>query len=290
MKRKSMPAVLRELLTEEGALMAVGAFNAMSAKMVERAGFDAVYVPGGGIALHTIGAADVGLTTMTEMINAAASIVAAVSIPVIADADTGFGNQLNVQRTVREYERVGVSGIHIEDQVFPKRCGHLSGKEVIPMEEAAQKIRAAVDAKSDPDFLVIARCDALAVGGLSEAVRRGNAYLEAGADMLFIEAPRSMEEIQKIPQLLVGAHLFNMSASGKTPTLTVKQVGDLGYKLMIFPNFTTLAAIKSISELLNEIKSSGSVENAKRLCASFDEFANLGDLTEFDAAKSKFAA
>jgi 2-methylisocitrate lyase-like PEP mutase family enzyme len=175
---------LRELLRRDRALMAAGAFGPMPAKLAEQTGFEAVYMPGGGTALARLGIADLGLITMSEMVDNAAVIARSVKVPVIADADTGFGNQLNVQRTVREYEQAGVAAIHIEDQVFPKKCGQLLGKSLIPIEEAVQKIRSAIDARSDPDFMIVARCDALAVAGMEEAVRRGEAYLEAGADVV----------------------------------------------------------------------------------------------------------
>jgi 2-methylisocitrate lyase-like PEP mutase family enzyme len=280
---------LRELLRRDQALMAAGAFSPMPAKLAERAGFEAVYMPGGGTALDRLGVADLGLITMTEMLENAAAIAQSVTVPVIADADTGFGNQLNMQRTVREFERAGVAAIHIEDQVFPKRCGHFSDKTLIPIEEASQKIRAAVDARCDPDFMVIARCDALTVGGMDEVVRRGKAYLEAGADMLFVESPRSMEEIAEIPQRLPAAHLFNMAASGKTPFLSVDDVTRLGYKLMILPNFTMLAAIKAISEVLTEIKRSGTVAGVVDRCASFQEFTALGGLAQLQQVEKRFA-
>src|SRR6058998_2448442 len=205
---------LRQLLRRDHALVAAGAFSPMPAKLAEQVGFEAVYMPGGGTALNRLGVADLGLITMTEMVDNAAAIVQSVNVPVIADADTGFGNALNVRRTVREFERAGVAAIHLEDQVFPKRCGHLAGKSLIPIDEAAQKIRAAVDARADPNFMIIARCDALTVEGIDEAVRRGHAYLEAGADMLFIESPRSIEEIAEIPRRLPVPQLFNMSSSG----------------------------------------------------------------------------
>jgi 2-methylisocitrate lyase-like PEP mutase family enzyme len=281
---------LRALLRRDQALVAAGAFGAMPAILVEQAGFDAVYVPGGGTALARFGIADVGLVTMTEMVDNAAAIARSVSVPVIADADTGFGNQLNVRRTVREYEQAGVAGIHIEDQVFPKKCGQVSGKSVVSIEEAVQKIRSAVDARMDSDFIVIARCDALAIEGMDSAVRRGKAYLEAGADMLFIESPRSLEEITEIPRRLPGAHLFNMSASGKTPILSADEVTRLGYKLMILPNYTALAAIKAMSEVLAEIKRSGTVSNVLDRCASFKEFTALGGLDEFLRIEREFAA
>lgn len=280
---------LRQLLTRKEALLAPGAFSPMAAKLVEQAGFDAVYMPGGGTALDRLGFADLGLITMTEMLDNAAAIAQAVDIPVIADADTGFGNQLNIQRTVREYERAGVAAIHLEDQEFPKRCGHMAGKRLVPMDEAVQKLRAAVDARSDPDFMIIARCDALAVEGMEGVVQRGKAYLDAGADMLFIESLRTAEEIEQVPRLLTGDHLFNMTASGKTPVLSQQEVTALGYKLMILPNFTALAAIKAMSGVLADIKRAGSVAPVLDRCASFQEFTALGGLEEFQEVERRFA-
>ena len=280
---------LRQLLRGDQAVVAAGAFGPMPAKLAEQAGFEAVYMPGGGTALNRLGIADLGLITMTEMVDNAAAIAQAVTVPVIADADTGFGNQLNVQRTVREYERAGVAAIHLEDQVFPKRCGSLPGKALVPIEEASQKIAAAVAARSDPDFLIIARCDALLVAGMDEVVRRGEAYLEAGADMLFIESARTVEEVAEIPKRLPGAHAFNLPTSGRTPILSVDEVTQLGYKLMILPNFTTLAAIKAVKEVLGEIKRSGSVAGILDRCASFQEYTDAGGLPDFQEVERKFA-
>jgi 2-methylisocitrate lyase-like PEP mutase family enzyme len=269
--------------------MAAGAFNPMAAKLAEQAGFDVVYMPGGGVALNRLGLADVGLVTLTEMADSARAIADAVSVPVIADADTGFGNQLNVQRTVREFEHAGVAGIHIEDQVFPKKCGHFDGKRVIPLSEAAQKIRAAVDARTDPDFVIIARCDALGMG-MDEVVRRCAAYREAGADMVFVDAPRTMEDVRTIPQRIAGPLLYNSSAGGKIPPLSVHEIGALGYKLMIAPNFSALAAIKVIREVFAEMRNSGSVAGVIDRCASFKDFTALGGLDAFNAVERRFAA
>ena len=260
----------------------------MPAKLAERAGFEAVYMPGGGTALNRLGVADVGVITLSEMVDNATAIAGSVAVPVIADADTGFGNQLNVQRTVREYERAGVAAIHIEDQVFPKRCGHLAGKSVIPMEEAAQKIRAAVAARHDPDFMIIARCDALSVTGFEDVERRCAAYLKAGADMLFVDSPRSFDQIVDIPKRIPGPHLFNMSSGGKTPLLTVDDVGRLGYKLMILPNFSALAAIQAMSDVFGEIKRAGSVAGIVHRCAKFKEFTELGGLETFNEIEREF--
>ena len=281
---------LRRLLDRPEALLAPGAFSPMAAKLVEQAGFDAVYMPGGGTALDRFGFADLGLVSMTEMVANAAAIAQAVDIPLIADADTGFGNALNVQRTVREYERAGVAALHLEDQEFPKRCGHLEGKRLVTMDEAVQKIRAAADARQDPDFMVIARCDALAVEGMDAVVRRCKAYLDAGADMLFVESLRTPQEIAEIPKRLPGRHLFNMTASGKTPVLSQKEVTALGYRLMILPNFTTLAAIQAIADLLAEIRRSGSVAGVLERCASFQAFTALGGLAELQEAERRYAA
>jgi len=280
---------LRHLLQRDRALVAAGAFSPMPAKLAEQLGFEAVYMPGGGTALNRLGVADLGLITMSEMVDNAAAIAQSVSLPVIADADTGFGNQLNVQRTVREYERAGVAAIHLEDQVFPKRCGSLPGKALVPLAEAAQKIRAAVAARSDPDFMIIARCDALTIEGFDAAMRRGRAYLDAGADMLFIESPRSIDEITEIPRRLPAAHLFNMSASGKTPILSVEDVGRLGYKLMILPNYAALAAIRAMSEMFAEIRRTGTVQGVLEQCVSFKEFTALGGLSELQDIERRFA-
>jgi 2-methylisocitrate lyase-like PEP mutase family enzyme len=268
--------------------MAVGVFGPVPARLAEQAGFEAVYVPGGGIALAQLGAADVGLVTMTEMVAAAGAIARSVDLPVIADADTGFGNQLNVQRTVREYERAGVAAIHIEDQTFPKRCGQFDRKTLIPLEEAAQKIRAAVAARSDPDFMIIARCDALSVAGMAEVERRCAAYREAGADMLFVESPRTLEDIKTIPQRIPGPHLFNMSASRKTPILSADEAGRLGYRLMILPNFSALAAIRAMADVFAEIRASGSIAGIVDRCASFSEFTALGGLQAFEDVERRF--
>lgn len=260
----------------------------MVARLVEQAGFDAVYMTGSGTAMVRYGFPDVGLVTMTEMVENARTIANAIRIPVIADADTGYGNPLNVRRTVREYERAGVAAIHIEDQVFPKKCGHLQGKRLIPKEEMVQKVRAACEAKQDPDFTIIARCDALAVAGMEEALARARVYAEAGADVLFIEAPRTLEEIEIIGQAFKKPLLFNMSTSGKTPFLSATELRRLGYKIMILPNFTTFAAMKAVREVLAEIKRTGSAAGLDDRCATFTEFMELAGLPEIQEAEQRY--
>jgi 2-methylisocitrate lyase-like PEP mutase family enzyme len=211
---------------------------------------------GFGTAASVLGQPDVGLLTMNEMVSRASALAAVIgNIPLIADADTGYGNPLNVRRTIQEYERAGVAAVHIEDQVWPKKCGHMEGKQVIPMQEMVQKIHAAVDARRDPDFVIIARTDANAVHGFEDALQRGKAYQEAGADLIFIEAPRSVTELQAIKQTFPGIPLlFNWAESGKTPLLTLDEIHTLGFKLVIFPVSLLFAATHSMLELLQLFK------------------------------------
>jgi carboxyvinyl-carboxyphosphonate phosphorylmutase len=279
---------LRRLLENPEVVVAPGAGDPMVARLVERAGFDALYMTGSGTAMVRYGFPDVGLVTMTEMVENARTITNAVRIPVIADADTGYGSPINVRRTVREYERAGVAAIHIEDQVFPKKCGHLQGKRLIPKEEMVQKVRAACEAREDPDFTIIARCDALAVAGMDEALDRARTYAEAGADVLFIEAPRTLEEIEIIGRAFSVPLLFNMSTSGKTPFLSANELRRLGYKIMILPNFTTFAAMKAVREVLAEIKRTGSAATLGDRCATFAEFMELAGLPEIQDAEQRY--
>ncbi len=280
--------ILRRLLQGPEVIVAPGAADPMTARLVERAGFPAVYMTGSGTSLARYGFPDVGLVTLTEMVENARTIARAVNVPVIADADTGYGNVLNVRRTVREYEAASVAAIHLEDQVFPKKCGHLAGKRVIPKAEMVQKVRAACEAREDPDFVIIARCDALAVAGLDEALDRGRAYAAAGADVVFIESPQTMEEIAAIGRAFDVPLLYNMSTSGKTPALSAEELGRLGYRIMILPNFTTLAAIKGIRDVLAEIKRTGSVATLGARCASFREFMDLAGLPEIQEAEIRY--
>jgi 2-methylisocitrate lyase-like PEP mutase family enzyme len=243
---------LRELIGEDGLLTAPGAYDCITARMIEQAGFRAVYMTGAGTAAM-LGYPDYGLVTMSEMVENAGRISAAVRVPVIADADTGYGNELNVVRTVREYERRGVAGIHIEDQGFPKKCGHLENKVVVPLEDYAAKIRAAVSARSDPDFLIIARTDARAVFGFDEAIRRANAALEAGADVAFVEAPESLEEVAAVPRLVRGPCLLNMVWRGKTPDVALDDASAMGYKIAILPVLLFNAVVGVCDKMLDEL-------------------------------------
>src|SRR5260370_11110515 len=228
---------LRTLLAGPDVLVAPGAYDALSARLIAQAGFQAVYMTGFGAGARSLGQPDVRLVTMSEMVSRASALAAVTGdLPLIADADTGYGNPVNVRRTIREYERAGVAGLHIEDQVWPKKCGHMEGKQVIHIDEMAQKVRAAVDARQDPDFVIIARTDANAVNGLEDALCRGRAYREAGADVIFIEAPRSVAELRAIKQAFPDVPLlFNWAESSKTPFLSLDEVQSLGFKLVLFP-------------------------------------------------------
>lgn len=242
----------RALLRQDGMIIAPGAYDCITARIIEQARFSAVYMTGAGTAA-ALGYPDYGLVTMTEMVDNAGRIAAAVKAPVIADADTGYGNELNVIRTVREYEQRGVAGIHIEDQGFPKKCGHLEDKVIIPLDDYLAKIRAAVAAKRDRDFLIIARTDARAVLGFEEAVRRANAAVDAGADMAFVEAPQSLDEVAAVPKLVRGPCLLNIVWRGKTPDIGLDEAARMGYKTAILPVLLFNAVAGICDEMLAEL-------------------------------------
>ncbi len=226
---------LREIIGAPGIVVAPGAHDVLSAKLIEQAGFPAIFTSGFGLSASTLGLPDTGLLTMTETLDRVRRIVDAVSVPVIADVDTGYGNPLNVVRTVSECVMLGVAGIILEDQLWPKKCGHREGKGVIPLEEQVEKVRAAVYAKGDDDLVIIARTDAIAPMGLEEAIRWGHAYAEAGADVVFIEAPRSIYELKTVAASFDAPLLANMVEGGKTPFLSARELEELGFKLAIFP-------------------------------------------------------
>ena len=242
----------RELLGRDGMVIAPGAYDGLTAKLIAAAGFRAVYMTGAGTAA-SFGYPDFGLLTMSEMVDNARRIAAATALPVIADADTGYGNELNVFRTVREYEAAGVAGIHIEDQGFPKRCGHLDDKEIVPREDWLAKIRAAAAARREADFGIIARTDARAVAGFDEAVARANAAFAAGADMAFVEAPQTHEEVAAVPRLVKGPCLLNVVYGGKTPDLDLREAEAMGYKLAIVPGLLIKCVVGVCEQKLAEL-------------------------------------
>jgi methylisocitrate lyase len=247
---------LRELIAA-GTVVMPGAFNAITARLVQAAGFDAVYVSGAGVTNALTGFPDVALLTLTEMAQQARYICNAVSIPCLADADTGYGETLNVMRAVQELEASGLAGIHLEDQVAPKRCGHLDGKQVIPAQEMARKIIAAVKARRDPDFLLVARTDARAVNDFEDAVQRAQLYLDAGADAIFPEALQTQEEFAEFARRIDAPLLANMTEFGKSPLLSVDQLSGMGYKMVIFPMTQFRVMMKAAGMVLEEIKSQG---------------------------------
>jgi 2,3-dimethylmalate lyase len=272
-------ARLRELINSPDILSAPGAYDAFSAKMVEQAGFQAVYMSGFSVAASAVGLPDIGLLTMTEMVSNARHMADAVSIPVIADADTGYGNHLNVMRTIEEYERAGIAAVQIEDQVSPKRCGHMEGHKLIPAEEMTAKIRAAVRAKKDPDLVIVARTDAISAEGFDEAIRRGNLYHEAGADLLFIEAPTAVEQLSRIPKLINGPTLVNLAP--KTPYLQVKEYEKMGYALAIYPPLSITCVYAALKEKLAELKRDGMNKDGGHGGVPFDELVNFLGLAEY---------
>lgn len=259
---------LRQRIEGDKILIAPGAYDGLSARLVEQAGFLAIYASGGAIA-RSAGVPDIGLLSLTEVADRLRQITAVTSIPVIADADTGFGNELNVARTVALFEQAGVAGMHLEDQTFPKRCGHLDKKTVIPADEMCKKISAAKSAQTDADFVVIARTDAIAVEGFAEALDRARAYEAAGADMLFVEAPQTVEQIEQIAKHLSAPLLINMFYGGKTPQVPVEQLQEWGYRLVIIPSDLQRAAIFGMQQALVAIADKGDSGDFQESMASF---------------------
>ncbi len=281
---------LRALMGTHAPVLAPGAYDTLSARLVEAAGFPALYMTGFGTAASVLGRPDVGLLGMSEMVEHARRIVQAVGVPVIADADTGYGNPLNVIRTVQEYEAAGVAAIHIEDQVAPKKCGHMEGKQVIPAAEMVEKLRAAVEARHSPDFLIIARTDARAVEGMASALERARRYREAGADVLFVEAPQSEEEIATVARAFPSVPLlFNWAEGGKTPPVALPRLRELGYAIVIFPISTLLAATRAIREVLAQIREVGTPNPVMERLVPFQEFLDFIGLPEVRELERRFA-
>ncbi len=281
-------AVLREILQEPEILIAPGAHNAFTARIIEQTGFKAVYLTGSGASMDLLGMPDLGFLTMTEMVAHARNIVQATRLPVIADADTGYGNALNVMRTIREYEKAGVAGVHIEDQVAPKRCGHFAGKEVISREEMIGKIKAALDAREDPSLVIIARTDARAVLGLEGAIERGIAYSQAGADMIFVDAPESTDELRMIAKSIPAPVMANMSEGGKTPLLGATELQEMGYRLVIYPRSAAGAAAKAIQDLMAVLKQDGTTKNFLDRIVSFEGRNRITGLAHYQDLEKKF--
>jgi 2-methylisocitrate lyase-like PEP mutase family enzyme len=286
----SASATLRERLGAGEMVLAPGCYDALGARLVEEAGFSAVYMSGFASAASRLGRPDVGLMTLTEMVDNARRIAQAVAIPVIADADTGYGNPINVIRTVREYESAGVAAIHLEDQLMPKKCGHMEGKQLVAAGEMAAKVAAAVAARGSSELLIIARTDARAVEGLDGALERAHRYRDAGADMLFVEAPQSVEEIKTIAQALAGVPLlFNYAEGGKTPAVSHELLRELGFRLVIFPISTLLSATAAIRSALADIRAKGSPVDLLPSMMAFGEFLDFIGVGEIGELERRFA-
>ena len=276
---------LRELIERPGILVAPGAYDAFSARLIEAVGFDAVYMTGFGTAAGIFGLPDIGLLTMTEMVENAGRIAGSVGIPVIADADTGYGNHLNVIRTVEKYEKAGVAGIQIEDQVSPKRCGHMEGQKIIPIPDMVAKVRAAVEARRNGDTMIIARTDAISATGFDEAIKRGNIYRDAGADLLFIEAPRTEEQLERIPKLINGPVLVNIAP--KTPFMHVKRYEEFGYAMAIYPAISITAAYRAIKDKLKALKDHGVTADDGHGDVPFEELVEFLGLSGYRNLEAK---
>lgn len=280
---------LRKRLESNEPLVLPGAFDALSARIIEDIGFDALYATGAGFANSALGVADLGLVSMTEMAGHLRNVCDAVNIPVIADADTGFGGPLNTIRTVREFERAGVSAIQLEDQTFPKRCGHFDGKSVIPQDEMVGKIRAVIHARQDPNLVVIARTDARAIEGLDRAIERGIAYREAGADVLFVEALLTLREIEQMSNAIDGWKLLNIVEGGKTPPISADQARDLGIDILLFANAALLASMLSVQLSMRALLDSGSTIGLADQLTPWTERQRLVRTAELENIATRFS-
>jgi 2-methylisocitrate lyase-like PEP mutase family enzyme len=280
---------LKTLLNRRDATVVPGAFNALAAKMVADEGFEAVYVSGAGVTNAYLGIPDLGLISLSELADNVAAMRDVVDIPIVSDADTGFGNAVNVTRTVRVLERAGANGIQLEDQVFPKKCGHFAGKAVIPADEAIQKIRAAVDVRKDEDFVIVARTDARSVLGFEAALERAHGFVEAGADVTFVEAPESIEEIEQIAKLPV-PQLINLVFGGKTPVLEQAELKRMGYGMVLYANAPLQAAMLALRNTLQHLKKNGSTNGWDEHLLPFSERQVVVDKAHFDAIEQKYAA
>jgi len=281
---------LKKLLNRKQLLVAPGCFDGLSARLVQEAGFEAAYLSGGAIA-RSMGIPDIGLVTMSESIERAAQIVSAIQIPVIADADTGYGNAVNLVRSVREFERIGVAAIHIEDQITPKRCGHLDGKEVISRAEMEMKLKAALDTRTDPDFCIIARTDARAVHGLEDAIGRAQAFAKLGVDAIFVEAPQSESELAEIPKRLPDVPLLvNVFKGGKTPMLPMERLQQMGYRIAIYPSETQRAAIHAMRSALTTLKREGTTESIDASLTTFKERDKVVGLDDWQKIEHTYLA
>jgi len=280
----------RQLLNQPGIIQAPGSYDCLTAKLIQQAGFPAVYMTGAGTSVAQLGYPDLGLATMTDMIANAVSITDILDVPLIADADTGYGGILNVRRTVRQYERAGVAAIHIEDQEMPKRCGHLDDKKVVSTEDMVQKIRAAVDARTDDDFTIIVRTDSIAVTGWEDAMVRCEEYIKAGADALFVEALRTPEEVEQVGKNISVPLLYNFVESGKSPLLSAADLEKFGFKIVIYPASALLAVTRVVEKIMAQLKETGTTAHLIDDMVSLEACFEVVGLSEMLAEDAQFAS
>ena len=274
---------LRERLSDPRIIVAVGAHDGLTATLAQRAGFEAVYAGGYSVAAHNHGLPDIGLVGLAEVAASLMRMTAVATVPVVVDADTGYGSEPGVKRSVIELERAGAAAVQIEDQVFPKRCGHMEGKKVIPRDEMVLKLRAALSARRNPETLVIARTDALQMNGLDDAIDRCNAYAEAGADVTFVDAPRTREHLEEVARKVDGPKLVNMSETGRSPTLTADELQELGFNIVIFPSTQTWLFARVYQELLEELQKTGTSEGLRDRMMPFDEVNDLLGIARWES-------
>ena len=284
---RSPGARLRDLIGRPP-LVVPGVADALTGRIAERAGFEAIYATGAGIANVQFARPDIGLTSMTEAADQVARIVDAVGVPVVADIDTGFGNAINARRTVQVFERAGAAGVQIEDQVFPKRCGHFEGKEIVPPDEFLGKLRAVLDARRDPSLVIIARTDALAIDGVEAAIDRASQFVEAGADVIFVEAPRDRDTLAALPQRIPAPLVANMVEGGKSPLLSAGELADLGYAVVLFANTAMRVAAQAVRDALGELRRTGDAAPLMDRMLSWDERQALVGLDEFEALDARY--
>jgi carboxyvinyl-carboxyphosphonate phosphorylmutase len=280
--------LLKKSILAPEILVMPGAHDVLSARIIEKSGFNAFFVGGYAVSATLLGKPDISLLTLTEMAGQAARLNDATDIPFLIDADTGYGGVLNVARTVREMERAGAAGLFIEDQVFPKRCGHMDGKQVIAPEDMIAKIKAAMDARSDPDFIIMARTDALAVYGIQEAIDRGTLYREAGADAIFVEAPMSRDDMSRINREIDAPTVANMVEGGKSPFLCAKELETLGFNMVLFPVSATYALAKAVEDIMAELKQTGTTEGVANRMWQFGDFYRFIDVEAFRAKERTY--
>ena len=281
---------LRDILNRRETILLPGAANALAARVIEDIGFKAIYVSGAGVTNTYLGVPDIGLISVTELADNVAAMREAVALPLIVDADTGFGNAVNVARTVKVLERSGANAIQLEDQDFPKRCGHFAGKHVVSRAEMVQKIRAAADARNDPDLVIMARTDAIAVNGFEDAIERAAAYIEAGADMTFVEAPRSEEQMREIPKRLPVPQLVNIVAGGLTPMIEFDVLAKMGFAMVLYANAALQASVAGMQKVLGHLNARGSLEGIMPYLAGFEERQRLVSKPHFDDLEKRYSS